>query len=64
VNGGIVPTPRRRAVVALRLDARDEISRGVAAGRSLRQIARGRNQRPRKTLGFESPANRLNSVLH
>jgi len=46
VNGGIVPTPRRRAAVALRLDEREEISRGVAVGRSLRQIARGLNRAP------------------
>jgi len=46
VNGGIVPAPRRRAPVALRLDEREEISRGVAVGRSLRQIARGLNRAP------------------
>ena len=39
LNGGIVPAPRRRAVAALRLDEREEISRGLAAGQSLRQIA-------------------------
>ena len=41
LNGGIVPTPRRRAAGALRLEEREEISRGLAAGRSLRQIAWG-----------------------
>jgi len=41
VNGGIAPTMRRRAPLALRLDEREEISRGLAAGRSLRQIANG-----------------------
>jgi transposase, IS30 family len=41
LNGGIVPAPRRRAALALRLDEREEISRGLASGRSLRQIARG-----------------------
>ena len=41
VHGGIVPVPRRRAVAALRLEEREEISRGVAAGRSVRRIARG-----------------------
>ena len=40
LNGGIVPTPRRRGLVALRLNEREEISRGLAAGQSLRQIAR------------------------
>ena len=40
-NGGIMPTPRHRARPALRLDEREEISRGLAAGQSLRQIAHG-----------------------
>ena len=39
-NGGISPRPRRRAARALRLEEREEISRGIAAGRSIRQIAR------------------------
>lgn len=37
-NGGIAPTPRRRSEYALRLSEREEISRGLAAGQSLRQI--------------------------
>jgi hypothetical protein len=36
LNGGIAPTPRRRASVALRLEEREEVSRGIAAGRSIR----------------------------
>jgi len=40
LHGGIVPAPRRRALAALRLEEREEISRGIAAGRSIRQIAR------------------------
>jgi len=39
LNGGIAPAPRRRAAAALRLEEREEISRGVAAGRSIRRIA-------------------------
>jgi hypothetical protein len=31
LNGGIAPTPRRRASVALRLEEREEVSRGIAA---------------------------------
>jgi IS30 family transposase len=46
VNGGIVPAPRRRAPVALRLEEREEISRGIAAGRSIRQIAQGLGRSP------------------
>ena len=38
-NGGIVPVTRRRAPVALALNEREEISRGIAAGRSIRGIA-------------------------
>jgi IS30 family transposase len=39
LHGGIVPAPRRRALTALRLEEREEISRGIAASRSIRQIA-------------------------
>ncbi len=39
-DGGITPRPRRRAAAALKLDEREEISRGIAAGDSIRQIAR------------------------
>ena len=33
LNGGITPAARRRSPVALRLEEREEISRGIAAGR-------------------------------
>ena len=33
LHGGIVPAPRRRALAALRLEEREEISRGIAVGR-------------------------------
>ncbi len=46
LHGGIVPAPRRRALVALRLEEREEISRGIAASRSTRQIARGLGRAP------------------
>ena len=39
LNGGIAPRPRRRAARALRLEEREEISRGIAAGDSIRGIA-------------------------
>ena len=39
LHGGIAPAPRRRAVAALRLEEREENSRGIAVGRSLRLIA-------------------------
>lgn len=38
-HGGIRPLPRRRSSRLLSLDDREEISRGVAAGLSLRSIA-------------------------
>ena len=45
-NGGIAPQPRRRAAGALRLEEREEISRGIAAGRSMRRIAQGLRRSP------------------
>jgi IS30 family transposase len=39
--GGIRPRPRCRSPLALSLEEREEISRGVAAGHSMRSIARG-----------------------
>lgn len=46
LNGGIFPTPRRRSKWALTLVEREEISRGIAAGRSLRAIASGMGRSP------------------
>src|ERR1700730_13783345 len=46
LHGGIVPAPRRRALAALRLEEREEISRGIALGRSIRQIAQGLGRAP------------------
>ena len=99
LHGGIVPAVRRRSLLALTLRERQEISRGLASGSSIREIAKclartvstvsrevarhgGRpayragqadgeawseldkvalrlNQRPRKTLGFQTPASKL-----
>jgi hypothetical protein len=39
LHGGIVPARRRRAFAALRLEEREEIFRGIAVGRSIRQIS-------------------------
>ena len=46
LNGGIAPAPRRRALVTLRLEEREEISRGIAAGRPIRRIAQGLGRSP------------------
>src|SRR5436309_4316936 len=45
-NGGIPPVVRRRGPVALMLDEREEISRGIAAGRSIRRIAANLGRSP------------------
>jgi IS30 family transposase len=54
--GGIRPDPRRRARTRLRLDEREEISRGLAAGQSLRAIAAGLGRSP-STVSREVNAN-------
>lgn len=46
LHGGFTPPARQRAVRALTLAEREEISRGLAAGSSLRQIARELNRAP------------------
>ena len=46
IHGGMAPAPRRRAVAALKLEEREEISRGIAAGRSIRRIAQGLGRSP------------------
>ncbi len=45
-NGGIVPAPRRRSVRVLSRVEREEISRGVAAGDSMRSIATALKRAP------------------
>jgi hypothetical protein len=54
-TGGIRPAPRRRWEMRLSLDEREEISRGLAAGLSLRTIAAAWAGRPPRSLG-RSPA--------
>jgi IS30 family transposase len=44
--GGIRPRPRRRSPLALTLEEREEISRGVAGGLSMRTIARALSRAP------------------
>jgi hypothetical protein len=45
-TGGIRPTPRKRSRLALSLSDREEISRGIAASQSLRQMATSLNRAP------------------
>ena len=40
-HGGIAPAARRRSLRTLTLAEREDISRGIAGGSSLRQIAKG-----------------------
>jgi len=40
-RGGIVPATRRRSPRTLTLGERDDISRGIASGLSIREIAKG-----------------------
>src|ERR1700675_3624380 len=40
-RGGIAPAARRRSLLALTLAEREDISRGMACGSSIREIARG-----------------------
>lgn len=46
INGGIPPAPRKRALITLRLVEREEISRGIAAGQSIRRIAQELRRSP------------------
>jgi DNA-binding CsgD family transcriptional regulator len=39
-HGGVAPAVRRRALLALTLREREEISRGLASGSSIREIAK------------------------
>ena len=56
LNGGISPAPRCRAAAAWKLEDRQEISRGIAAGRSVRRIARGLKRSP-STISRETRRN-------
>jgi hypothetical protein len=51
-RGGIAPPVRRRSLRTLMLDEREDISRGIASGSSIREIARGL-QRPVSTVSRE-----------
>src|ERR1017187_6605516 len=51
-RGGIVPAARRRSPRALTLAEREDISRGIASGLSIREIASGL-QRPVSTVSRE-----------
>jgi transposase, IS30 family len=55
-HGGKRPTPRQRSELRLALEEREEISRGLAAGDSLRAIAKGLKRSP-STVSREVKAN-------
>jgi IS30 family transposase len=45
-QGGVAPRPRRRRAGSLQFSEREEISRGLAAGKTLRQIAEELDRAP------------------
>src|ERR1700736_2059300 len=51
-RGGIVPAVRRRSLRTLTLAEREDISRGIASGLSIREICNGL-QRPASTVSRE-----------
>ena len=51
-RGGIAPPVRQRSLRTLTLDEREDISRGIASGSSIREIAEGL-QRPASTVSRE-----------
>ncbi len=61
--GGIRPVPRARAADRLRVEEREEISRGLAAGLSVREIAAQLGRAP-STVSREVAAPRANQRVH
>ena len=61
-HGGIVPAVRRRSLITLTLAEREDISRGIASGSSIRDIAKGL-ERAASTVSREAmkPITRLGS---
>ena len=57
-SGGIRPPDRKRSRCALSLIEREEISRGLVAGRSLRAIARLRTHNQNWTVAARATADR------
>ena len=62
LNGGIAPAPRCRAVAALKLEEREEISRGIAAGRSSSARRRSASNSRRSQARDCIPASKSRSV--
>jgi len=56
-RGGVAPSPRRRRPGSLQLSEREEISRGLAAGKTLRQMA-GELSRAPSTISREIKRNK------
>lgn len=56
-NGGVIPAARRHSLLALTLAEREDISRGIACGWSIREIAK-RLERAASTASLEVVARR------
>jgi len=64
-TGGIRPSARRRSVLALKLPEREEISRGVMAGRSMRSAKRGKFvRRPHELSGGAGLEGRVTGIRY
>jgi hypothetical protein len=57
-----VPARRRRSLAALRLEEREEIFRGIAVGRSIRQIARDLGRAPLDSKPGNQPQRRQSGL--
>jgi hypothetical protein len=57
-HGGIVPAARRRSLLTLTLAEREDISRGIASGSSIRDIAKGLQRAASRGLGSKKNSGR------
>ena len=62
-HGGIRPVPRRRSRRVLSMDEREEISRGVAAGVSLRSLREGLGERHRRSAASSSAMAAIDGIV-
>src|SRR5450759_3777897 len=63
-HGGIVPAARRRSLLTLTLAEREDISRGIASGSSIREIAKSLQRAVSPVLRMWLPGHRRDSGPH